>query len=216
MSKFGEVRFVTCTDPDDARQTLEALFTQKSRSLARRGIPDIFEQPGFKEFFFDLTSETNLRHQFHVSRIEVGGTVVAANFAIIFGDCYYHVLASYDDTAAIAHFGPGALHLRELLAYAIGRDLRRFDFTIGDEAYKLEWSDCSLELFDYSAAATWRGLPSNLSSQARRRTKRFIKQTPTVWRWVSFARSKLGARTHGGGGKPESPANNRDPAAGRH
>ena len=41
----------------------------------------------------------------------------------------------------ISHYGPGALHLRELMAHAIGMGLRRFDFTIGDEPYKLEWSD---------------------------------------------------------------------------
>ncbi len=196
MAEFGEISFITCTDPEDSRRTLEALFEQKSRAFAHRGIPDIFQRPGFKEFFLDLASNTNLGHQFHISRIEIGGTLVTANFAIIFGDCYYHVLASYDDTAAIAQYGPGALHLRELLAYAIGRGLRRFDFTIGDEPYKLEWSNCSLELFDHSAAATWRGWPLNLSSLARRRIKRFIKQTPVTWRLVSYVRSMINARTH--------------------
>ena len=202
MSEFGEIRFVTCTDPEDSRRTLEALFEQKSRAFVHRGIPDIFQRAGFKEFFFDLASNANLKHQFHISRIEVGGTLVATNFAIVFGDCYYHVLASYDDTAAVSHYGPGALHLRELLAYAIGCKLRRFDFTIGDEPYKLEWSDCSLELFDHSAAETWRGWPLNLSSLARRWIKRSIKQTPIAWRLVSRVRSILGARTQSGDAKP--------------
>lgn len=51
---------------------------------------------------------------------------------MILGDCYYHVLASYDEDSAYSRYGPGALHLRELLAYAIARGLKRFDFTIGD------------------------------------------------------------------------------------
>ena len=85
---------------------------------------------------------------FHISRVEVGDTWAAANFAIVFGDCYYHVLASYEDDAAVSHYGPGALHLRELLAHAIKLGLRRFDFTIGDEPYKDEWSDTSIKLYD--------------------------------------------------------------------
>ncbi len=193
MSEYGEVRFVTCTEHDDARRTLEQLMEQKTRAFARRGIPDLFARPGFREFLFDLASNSNLRHLFHISRIEVGGTSVAANFAIVFGDCYYHVLASYDETAAMSHYGPGALHLRELLAHAIKLGLRRFDFTIGDEPYKQEWSDSSLKLYDYSAAATWRGWPSSLASEGRRRIKRFIKQTPAAWRLASSARSALGA-----------------------
>ena len=58
-------------------------------------------------------------------------------------------------------YGPGTLHLRELLAYAIDHGLRLFDFTIGDEQYKPEWSDLRMKLYDYSAATTWRGWPAS-------------------------------------------------------
>ena len=96
-------------------------------------------------------------------------------------------------TGDAAHFGPGALHLRELLKYAIERGLQRFDFTIGDERYKLEWCDSSLKLYDHAAAATWRGWPAARAAAARRRLKRLIKQTPWVWNAVSAARTALGA-----------------------
>jgi D-aspartate ligase len=196
MSEYGEIRFVTTTEVDDARRTLETLFDQKHRTFARRGIPDIFERQGLREFFLDLASNPNIRHQFHISRVEVGDTWAAANFAILFGDCYYHVLASYEDDAALSHYGPGALHLRELLAHAIKLGLRRFDFTIGDEPYKDEWSDLSVKLYDYSAAATWRGWPTSIASSARRRLKRFVKQTPLIWKLVSRVRSAVGELRH--------------------
>jgi CelD/BcsL family acetyltransferase involved in cellulose biosynthesis len=196
MAKFGDVRFVTCTESDDARRTLQTLFDQKHRTFARRGIPDIFERQGLREFFFDLVSNPKIRQQFHISRLEVGDTWAAANFAILFGDCYYHVLASYEDDAALSQYGPGTMHLRELLAHAITFGLRRFDFTIGDEPYKDEWSDISVKLYDYSAAATWRGAPASAASTARWRLKRFVKQTPSLWRLVSRVRSTLGALRH--------------------
>jgi D-aspartate ligase len=196
MEEFGEIRFVSCTDRDDARRTLEELMDQKSRTLVLNGIPDIFARPGHREFFLDLASNPNLRHLFHVSRIEVGDTWAATNFAIVFGDCYYHVLASFNRNAAMSHYGPGALHLRELLAHAIELGLRRFDFTIGDEPYKKEWSDFSLQLYDHSTAATWRGWSANVSSVAWRRTKRFIKQNPLIWHHVSKLRSAVGSLLH--------------------
>lgn len=191
MTQYGDVRFVTAATADDARRTVETLMSQKSRALTRRGIGDIFARPGLREFFLDLASDPKLRRLFHVSRIEIGGAAAATNFAIVFGDCYYHVLASYDEDAPAAHYGPGALHLRELLAYAIGRGLRRFDFTIGDEPYKKEWSDTSVALYDHSAAATWRGWPASFASTMRRRLKRFVKQTPSVWRLVSRLRTAM-------------------------
>jgi D-aspartate ligase len=196
MSEYGEIRFITATETDDARRTLETLIDQKHRAFARRGIRDIFTRPGLREFFLDLASNPKIRHRFHISRVEVGDTWAAANFAILFGDCYYHVLASYEDDAAVSHYGPGALHLRELLAHAIKLRLRRFDFTIGDEPYKDEWSDLSVKLYDHSAAATWRGWPVSAASTARRRLKRFIKQTPAIWKFVSRLRATVGALTH--------------------
>ena len=78
------------------------------------------------------------------------------------------------------------------MAEAIRMGLKRFDFTIGDEPYKLEWSDTTLKLYDFAAAATWRGLPARTASAVRRRIKRFIKQTPWAWRLASRARSAIG------------------------
>jgi len=191
--EHGEIGFVTTEQAADARRTLEILMQQKTRALARRGIADMFARRGWREFFLDLATNPKTRPLVHVSSVHVGGNPVAANFGIMFGGCYYHVLASYCEESAVAHFGPGALHLRELLKYAIGRGLQRFDFTIGDERYKLEWSDSSLKLYDHAAAATWRGWPARCASAVRRRLKRVIKQTPWMWKVVSGARNARGA-----------------------
>lgn len=205
MSEYGDIRFVNAVDADDARRTLETLMEQKSRSLARKGIADIFAPPGHREFYLDLASNPKTRHLVHISRVEVGPVCAAANLGIVFGDCYYHVLASFVDTE-IAHYGPGALHLRELMAHAINLGLKRFDFTIGDEPYKLQWSDTELKLYDYTATVTWRGLPARWSSSVRRRIKRFIKQTPLLWKLASQARAALGALLHPHVSRPQQTA----------
>jgi CelD/BcsL family acetyltransferase involved in cellulose biosynthesis len=192
MSQYGDVRFATAADAADARRTLEILMEQKSRSLARKGIADIFAPAGRREFYLDLASNPKLRPLVHISRVEIGALCAAANFGMVFRDCYYHVLASYVD-GEVAHYGPGALHLRELMAYATTRRLRRFDFTIGDEPYKLDWSDTVLTLYDYAATKTWRGLPARWLSGARRQVKRLIKRTPALWSLASHARAALGS-----------------------
>ncbi len=196
LSEFGDIRFITAANAEDARHTLETLMQQKSRALARHGVADLFAPAGHREFFLDLAANARMRARVHISRVEVGSTIAAANLGVVFGDGYYHILTSYGAESELARYGPGALHLRELLAYAIGRGLKRFDFTIGDEPYKLEWSDTELKLYDYVAAANWRGwLPSRLTA-LRRRIKRWIKQTPWAWRLVSRARSVYGTLSH--------------------
>ena len=191
MSQFGDVRFVTTIDSADARRTLEILMEQKGRALARKGIGDLFAPPGHREFFLDLAANPSSSYLVHISGVEIGATCAAANLGIVFGDRYYHVLASYVD-GAVAHYGPGALHLRELLAYAIRQGLKAFDFTIGDEPYKLDWCDTVLRLYDYAAATRWRGVPARALLSMRRRGKRLIKQTPLSWRIASHARNAMG------------------------
>ena len=192
LAKYGEIRFLDSASPDDARRMVETMMQQKARSFARRGIADVFARPGCREFLLDLAANATTRHLVHVSRVEIGTTWAAVNLGVVFGDCYYHFAASYDD-GELAHYGPGALHLRELMAHAIERGLRRFDFTIGDESYKLEWSDTDVKLWDYGAAATWRGRPASLLATTRHRIKRFLKQTPIAWRAVCRLRAAIGS-----------------------
>ncbi len=193
LAEFGEIRFVTASDPAEIRQTLGVLMQQKSRSFARKGIPDIFARPGHRDFFLDVASGEATRRFAHVSRVEIGADYAATNFALIAGDCYYHILASYCD-GPLMRYGPGALHLRDLLGYAIGRGLRRFDFTIGDEQYKLEWSDLRLALFDYSTGVTPRGWLACLGARGRLRIKRIIKQSPMLWKTAVWMRASFRSR----------------------
>jgi D-aspartate ligase len=202
MEQFGEIRFSTATDAADARRTLEILMEQKSRAFARKGVADIFAPPGHREFFLDLAANPTARHLVHISRTQIGEACAATNFGIVFGGCYYHLLASYVD-GEVAHYGPGALHLRELLAYAIDRGLKSFDFTIGDEPYKRDWCDAVLKLYDYASTTTWRGLPARMLSSARRRSKRLIKQTPLLWNVASHGRSAVALFSGGARGESD-------------
>jgi len=191
LSAFGDVSFITEADPGDIDRTLQTLMQQKSRQFAHRGVGDMFARPGWRDFFLDVAVNPATRPMVHVSRVQIGEGCAAANLGLVFGGTYYHMVASYDD-GEVSRYGPGALHLRELLAYAIGRGLQRFDFTIGDEPYKREWSDSAATLWDYRTVATWRGSPAVCRAALARRLKRFIKQTPWAWRTVSHTRALLG------------------------
>jgi CelD/BcsL family acetyltransferase involved in cellulose biosynthesis len=193
LADLGEVRFVTPDTPAAVEETLWTLFSQKSKAFARMGVPDIFARPGWTGFFRQMAADPLGRQLVHVSRIEVGDTLAATNFGLIFGGRYYHILAGYDD-GDVAKYGPGAAHLRDLMRYAIERGCDAFDFTIGDEAYKQEWSDTLIGLRDFRSALTWRGTGVVLVSTALSQAKRTIKTTPALWRLTTRMRAALGRR----------------------
>jgi CelD/BcsL family acetyltransferase involved in cellulose biosynthesis len=171
--------------------TLDTLMAQKSKALVAMGIADLFARPGHREFYLALAVNAGMRNLVHVSRLDVGTTVVAANFGLLFRGSYYHLLASYND-GEISRFGPGTAHLHELIRYAIERDCRVFDFTIGDESYKRDWSDTEVKIYDHVSAATPRGNLAAIPLVAVCRLKRWIKQTPMAWKAAFRLRALMG------------------------
>jgi CelD/BcsL family acetyltransferase involved in cellulose biosynthesis len=188
LAEHGDIQFVDVIDRADIERTLDTLFAQKTRSFMRMGVEDIFARPGYRDFLRDVATDPGLRDLVHVSRLDVGPTMAAENIGLTFRSCYYLVLSSYHD-GDLARLGPGRAHLHELMRHAIERGFSQFDFTIGDESYKRDWSDTELRLFDYLGAATVWGSWAAAMIAAFRRTKRTIKQTPILWRAFSKARA---------------------------
>jgi CelD/BcsL family acetyltransferase involved in cellulose biosynthesis len=186
LGEYGEVRFVD-VDRADRERTLATLLDQKSHAFAHMGVEDIFARPGYREFFQAVATDPDLHDLTHMSRLDIGATVAAANLGLRFRDCYYLIVSSYHD-GEFTRFGPGRAHLNELLSHAIETGFRRFDFTVGDEPYKRDWSDTELRMYDYLAAVTLRGRLLVATSTAFRRAKRFIKQTPALWHAFSRGR----------------------------
>ena len=154
------------------------------------GVRDLFDRPGYAEFFREISN--NADSLVHVSHVTAGTTIVATNLGLHFRDRYYHILASLTD-GEFARFSPGALHLRELMRYAIEAGCNQFDFTIGDESYKSDWADTRLDLYDHVSATNWLGWIATRSLAFGLDVKRHIKRSPVLWKCVGMLRSVVGS-----------------------
>lgn len=193
LAKIGDVRLMTAEGPEQIGDTLDALFAQKSRQLAAMGVADIFADAATRAFFREVATDPRNRDLVHVSCLEVDGRPAAVNLGLIQRNTYAHVLVSHD-SGETARFGAGTAHLHELLAYAIDRGCHTFDFTIGDEPYKREWSDRSVMLHDHRSAVTARGLLATAPAAVAARIKRTVKQNPTLWRLATSVRALRAGR----------------------
>jgi CelD/BcsL family acetyltransferase involved in cellulose biosynthesis len=192
LADHGETRFITAGDRHDVMRTVDALIDEKRRSYAKLGVANMFEQPGYRDFFLELATGARSARLTHVSRVDVGATIAAANFGLIFRGRYYYILAGYDD-GELARFGPGAIQLMDVMSHAIGHGCKLFDFTIGDEPYKREWCDVEIGLCDYVAPASLRGWIAAAPTVAVRDIKRRIKRSPTAWAVVRKLRMLMGS-----------------------
>jgi CelD/BcsL family acetyltransferase involved in cellulose biosynthesis len=191
LAEHGALRFVEVETEEEVARTLATLMAQKSRSFARMGVEDVLARPGHREFFLAIAMDPAMRELVHLSQIDVGDHIAAVSVGLKYRDCYYLILSSYDD-GELSRFGPGRAHLHELLRYAIGGGFARFDFTVGDEPYKRDWCDAELKLHDLITAVTASGWLMVALTMPFRRVKRFIKQSPGLWRAFSKARALAG------------------------
>ncbi len=190
LGACGEIAFIEPERAADIEATLSCLFEQKAGSFAHMGVRDPFAEPGYRDFYLDLALDPDLGDLVQVARLDVGEETAAATFCLRWHGACYYLLASYQ-AGELARFGPGAAHLRHLMRVAIERGFSHFDFTIGDEAYKRDWCEEELKLYDHCAARRPRGLPVLMAARAFRRAKRFIKQTPALWRGYTKARALI-------------------------
>ena len=198
LSAMGAIEFATSTGSEEIARSVDTLISQKKLSFARMGARNIFERPGWSAFYRALASDSGACDFAHVSRLDVGSAAGAVNLGLIFQGTYYHLLASHSD-GDMARFSPGAVHLQELMRYAIARGCADYDFTIGDESYKRDWSETQAVLFDHVSAARVRGALFAPIFRLQSRIKRFVKQTPVVWnafmRWrTRFANLRAAAQ----------------------
>ena len=160
------------------------------------GVANFLALPGREALFRDFATDPATRALAHVSRLDVGPTLAAANYGLVFRGRYYHVLASYDD-GPVSRFGPGAAHLHELMRYAIEHGCREFDFTIGDEPYKRDWCDAELRLYDHRSAVTAARLAGGIALD-----RLHPRETRDQANAVSLAPVREGSR----GSRPHAPA----------
>ena len=150
----------------------------------------MFAAPGRREFFLDLAANPRTRDRIHVSALQVGPSLAAINFGFEFRQRYTLFIVSYD--RSFARLSPGVIHLNKLIERAIGRGMTEFDFLVGEQRLKLEWTDRETLLHDHLATSCWRGYLPVTAAIVVARVKRTIKQTPALWSAFKALRAQLG------------------------
>ncbi|MBI1262469.1 MAG: GNAT family N-acetyltransferase [Rhizobiales bacterium] len=193
LAEFGEVELVSPDDMAGRLASFDALVEQKTRSFKRMGIANIFDRPGYLDFYRDLICNPAADDGIQISHLRCGSDIVATNWGLSFKGRYSYILASYDDRHEAARFGPGMVQLMELMKKMADTGHDEFDFSIGDDGYKEQWCEVEVPLYDHLAAASLLGRLALLPQLLMQRAKRFIKQTPLVWAWFTRLRAALAA-----------------------
>lgn len=98
--------------------------------------PEAYKAPYLHENIVKQSMKANL---LHFSVLKIGKESAAWNLSMIFHNCYYSYIVSYEDK--FARFSPGKIILLKCIEDAIRKGLSTFDCLRGEESYKAGWAD---------------------------------------------------------------------------
>ena len=141
----GKPRFLIAETLEQALAILESTLAQKSQQNRDTGRPNPLALPAYREFYVRMTREHHGSGLVHLAALYLDDRPLATHWGCVYKGRFVWLMPSYDQAWSKA--SPGRLLLDHLVEWSWRRGLREFDFTIGDELYKLAYSGFSEPLY---------------------------------------------------------------------
>ena len=173
LAALGALSFEVAEGAQERAALANWIIELKSRQLRQLGARDPFGADDVGAFFRHVTDTDAIK----LFSLKLDGETIAGVLGVVRGDCFYYVVPVYE-FGAHARYSPGNVLLHKVMAWSIGHGLRRFDFTIGDEGYKREWSDVTVPMSFSCMALSLKGWFAALAVAHGVALKKWLKRSP--------------------------------------
>jgi CelD/BcsL family acetyltransferase involved in cellulose biosynthesis len=188
LAKSGAIAFAEVTDPQERVRLASQMMALKASHLTpTAGAFNIFARADVQQFFRALAGQAPA-DAVRLFKLTAGDVLVAAALGMVRERCFYYEVPVYANLPLQRH-SPGHLLLTRLMEWAIAQGCTRFDFTVGDEAYKAEWCDETWELRCGAWPRTFRGRIGAGIALAEIAATRRIKQHPGLYAFAVRVRT---------------------------
>lgn len=167
LQEKGELKFVIINPKENTSAFYNAFFIQKSKRYISTGVKDIFKNLKLKKFYKNFSN--NHSEKIHLSMLMLDNEILATHWGVIRNKKFYFLMPTFNDKWS--RYSPGRLLMEELIYWCHNKGFRVFDFTIGNEGYKYEWSNTEEKLYNLIEAYSWRGKVYLIFLKARENLK---------------------------------------------
>jgi CelD/BcsL family acetyltransferase involved in cellulose biosynthesis len=171
FSRHPEARFQVVTDPVEALRVMTVMEAQQSERMNALGVEYLLDDPDVVRFYRAIAVEGVADGSAILTALTAGETVVGALLGIRNRDTYVMVRIAHAG-GEWANSSPGRLIIERTLSHLHAEGLRRFDFSIGNYAYKRRFAPTRTRLVDVVSPLTWRGIPATVRALAAERLRR--------------------------------------------
>ncbi|KJB97787.1 GNAT family N-acetyltransferase [Skermanella aerolata] len=190
LEKLGKVELTEAASPNEALAILDKMLALKSIRSQATGADNIFDtDPGYAEFY-RMLCRRELGGIISVGSLTAGGRFVAAHLGLVFGNTFCGLLQASDYENFGTH-SPGGLLILEVIRQSCERGDHTLDFSLGSEAYKVDWTDDMTPLYRYDQGLTPVGKVVMAHQAGYLHLKEVLKKNPQLLETFKKAKAKL-------------------------
>lgn len=156
LKELGDLKFVVASDHETAKRLTQVMFDQKRRRFKDTNCSDILAMEEYRLFYEKITDDLLTSKMIHVSALEINDQVIASHWGALYRNHFYYLMPAFAG-GDWKRYSPGRLLLESLLEWCFNNGVKKFDFTGGAEAYKLDWYNADVPLYEYVNANTLKG-----------------------------------------------------------
>jgi CelD/BcsL family acetyltransferase involved in cellulose biosynthesis len=193
----GAPRLYRAATTAERARILDVYFAQKAERLASRGIDNVFERPGVRDFIAAAAGLDGGPQAIDLYGFDLDGDTLATFGTISDG---VRLCGMFNSIASgeLSRYSPGELLLNFMVEDAIGRGLKTFDLGVGTAAYKAMYCPEQEPLFDSIFGVTAIGRAVATAFAAKNAAKARIKANPTAYGLVTRLRRMKADRRKSG------------------
>ena len=189
LSRAGPLNFITSTSAGEIDPRLYGFFEQHVARWAPTSTPSLFNDPRNREFYHAMVARLAPAGVVRLLEVVLDGRVVAAHLGFVHGGRFTWYKPTFDP--AYARFSPGEVLLKRLLEDAQKEPVDEFDFTVGDEAFKLRFATRVRTIVDLRVDRTAAGARRFQTYLGIRNTVKNLLGEGEGWARLRAARAKL-------------------------
>jgi CelD/BcsL family acetyltransferase involved in cellulose biosynthesis len=178
LSEFGALELEISNIHSDSSVALHEIIHHKTAQLTELGVRS-FQTENIATFFDTILKNNSPTTSLHVFRLVQSGQTISGLIGAHYADTFWLMILTMAPGGP-TQFSPGDYVLRKSIAWACENGLKNYDFGVGYSNYKEHWADTELQLYNYYAAKTLRGLPLAAMLMFYNAAKRLVKNTPAL------------------------------------
>ena len=176
LQDTGTLEFKRCSGSEEVAGLLDQMVSLKSARYRATGARDIFSDGRRRDFYHEVALKLLDRGWLDLSYLELSGMVVAIHFGFVYSNRFFHYMPSFRQE--YAPFSPGRLLVEHQVRWAFETGLEEFDFLMGDDQYKYEWTDTFRTVYTFSLHGE--GMRAQMLHQLQDRVLPALKSSSTA------------------------------------